>query len=106
MWTFATYDRGVTLYLPIKPAGEVPPDMADLNSRRVAELESLPDDIALAARNALIALIDYLVKERGYTVNQAYVICSVAVDLRIGQLVDAPNVGAEALLPLDIFEAP
>jgi len=25
------------------------------------------------------------------------------VDLRIGQLVDAPNVGVTALLPLDIF---
>jgi hypothetical protein len=30
-------------------------------------------------------------------------VASVAVDLRIGQLVDAPNVGVTALLPLDIF---
>jgi len=35
---------------------------------------------------------------------QAYVIASVAVDLRIGQLVDTPNVGVTAILPLDIFE--
>ena len=39
----------------------------------------------------------------GYTRNQAYIIASVAVDLRISQLVDAPNVGVTALLPLDIF---
>ena len=30
-------------------------------------------------------------------------IASVAVDIRIGQLVDVPNVGATAILPLDIF---
>ena len=35
--------------------------------------------------------------------NQALVIASVAVDLRITQLVDAPNVGVTAVLPLDIF---
>jgi formamidase len=93
-----------TTGLPFKSEGEIPPDMEYLNSTLMAELESLPDDIALAARNALIAMIDYLVDERGYTIDQAYVICSVAVDLRIGQLVDAPNVGAVALLPLDIFE--
>jgi len=48
-------------------------------------------------------MIDYLVETRGLTREQAYVLCSVAVDLRIGQLVDAPNVGVTAVLPLDIF---
>jgi len=42
----------------------------------------------------------------GLTQEQAYVVASVAVDLRIGQLVDAPNVGVTALLPLDIFTSP
>jgi formamidase len=92
-----------TTGLPLKAAGEVPGDMEYLASDRVGALESLPDDIALAARNALIAMIEHLVTEYGYTPDQAYVICSVAVDLRIGQLVDAPNVGATAILPLDIF---
>ena len=41
--------------------------------------------------------------EYGYDQTQAYVIASVAVDLRIGQLVDVPNVGVTAILPLDIF---
>ncbi|EAQ98113.2 acetamidase/formamidase family protein [Congregibacter litoralis] len=92
-----------TTGLPFKKAGEIPSDMAYLDSVRLAALESLPDDIALAARNALLAMIDHLVTHYGYSVDQAYVICSVAVDLRIGQLVDAPNAGAVALLPLDIF---
>ncbi|MEE4279502.1 MAG: acetamidase/formamidase family protein [Halieaceae bacterium] len=92
-----------TTGLPFKASGEIPPDMDYLKSPTVGKMESLPDDIALAARNALVAMIDYIVNEYGYSEEQAYAICSVAVDLRIGQLVDAPNVGATAILPLDIF---
>jgi formamidase len=60
-------------------------------------------DTTLAARNALIDMIEYLVDERGYTRQQAYAICSVAVDLKISELVDVPNVLVSAMLPLDIF---
>jgi formamidase len=59
-------------------------------------------DATLAARNALRHMIEYL-QERGYSREQAYIICSVAVDLRISQLVDVPNFTVSALLPLDIF---
>ena len=48
-------------------------------------------------------MIDYIMTEYGYDQTQAYMIASVAVDLRIGQLVDVPNVGVTAILPLDIF---
>ena len=48
-------------------------------------------------------MIDYIMSEYGYDRSQAYIIASVAVDMRIGQLVDAPNVGVTAVLPLDIF---
>ena len=70
----------------------------------MAELENLSKDISLAARNALLEMIDYLVETRGLTPEQAYIVTSVAVDLRIGQLVDVPNVGVTAILPLDIFD--
>ena len=60
-------------------------------------------DINLAARNAIDGIINYIMTTYGYNRNQAYIIASVAVDLRISQLVDAPNVGVTALLPLDIF---
>jgi formamidase len=59
-------------------------------------------DVNLAARNALLNMID-LLQERGYSKAQAYVICSVAVDLRISNLVDLPNVTVAALLPEAIF---
>jgi formamidase len=61
------------------------------------------EDVTLAARNALLNMIDHLVDERGFTRQQAYAICSVAVDLKISELVDVPNVVVSAFLPLDIF---
>ena len=45
-----------------------------------------------------------LLEERGYTREQAYIICSVAVDLRISNVVDVPNYVVSALLPEDIFQ--
>jgi formamidase len=61
------------------------------------------EDATLSARNALLAMIDVLV-ERGWTRQQAYAICSVAVDLKLSELVDVPNVVVSAFLPLDIFD--
>jgi formamidase len=94
-----------TTGFPLKKAGEVPPRMAYLESAKVAGLENLSNDLTLAARNALLAMIDHIVESYGYTPEQAYAIASVAVDLRIGQVVDGPNAGVTAVLPLDIFES-
>ena len=60
------------------------------------------EDVTLAARNALLAMID-LLAERGFSAEQAYAICSVAVDLKISNIVDLPNVTVSAFLPEDIF---
>ncbi len=60
------------------------------------------EDASLAARNALLSMIDYL-ETRGFTRQQAYALCSVAVDLHISEVVDVPNFIVSALLPLDIF---
>ncbi len=64
--------------------------------------ENRSEDATLAARNALLNMIDHL-GERGWTRQQAYAICSVAVDLKISQLVDVPNLLVSAFLPEDIF---
>ena len=61
------------------------------------------EDLTLAARNALLDMIE-LLGERGFSREQAYVICSLAVDLRISNAVDLPNVCVSALLPEAIFE--
>tara|TARA_Y100000031_G_C8163745_1_gene358285 strand:- start:548 stop:760 length:213 start_codon:yes stop_codon:yes gene_type:complete len=62
------------------------------------------EDLTLAARNALIHMIE-LLQERGWTRKQAYIICSVAVDLRVSNVVDLPNVTVSAFLPEDIFQS-
>jgi formamidase len=64
--------------------------------------EDHSEDVSLAARNALLDMIDHLAG-RGWTPQQAYAICSVAVDLKISQVVDVPNMLVSAFLPEDIF---
>jgi formamidase len=93
-----------TTGFPLKSAGELPPRLAYLQSPKVAHLENLSNDLTTASRNALLAMIDYIANTYGYSREQAYIIASVAVDLRIGQVVDVPNVGVSAVLPLDIFD--
>lgn len=61
------------------------------------------ENVTLAAQDALLNMIDHLMAEYGYSREQAYVLTSVAVDLRISELVDVPNVVVSAFLPLDIF---
>ena len=61
------------------------------------------ENLTLACRNAVLNIIDIL-QERGFTREQAYVICSVAVDLRISNVVDVPNYVVSALLPEADFE--
>jgi formamidase len=61
-------------------------------------------DLNVAARRALLELIDYLQHVRGLTREAAYILCSVAADLRVSEVVDAPNAVVSALLPLDVFE--
>jgi formamidase len=62
------------------------------------------EDVTVATRDALEEMIAHLVAEYGYTHQQAYAICSVAVQLRVSSLPDVPNAAVTALLPLDIFE--
>jgi formamidase len=72
--------------MPINAAGEI-------------EAEHL----TLACRNAVLNMME-LLQERGFSRQQAYVICSVAVDLRISNVVDVPNYVVSALLPEAIFD--
>jgi formamidase len=64
--------------------------------------EVRPEDATLAARNALLNTIDHL-GERGWSGQQAYAICSVAVDLKVSQLVDVPTFLVSVFLPEDLF---
>jgi formamidase len=68
-----------------------------------AEGEIEAENLTLACRNAVLNMME-LLQERGFSREQAYVICSVAVDLRISNVVDVPNYVVSALLPEAIFE--
>jgi formamidase len=92
-----------TVGFPLKARGVIPPTHAYLDGQKIKDLENLSEDITLAARNALIDMIDYLTSNHGLTREQAYILCSVAVDLRIGQVVDVPNYTVSAILPLPVF---
>jgi formamidase len=65
--------------------------------------DNRPEDLTLAARNALLNMVDHLQDHGGWTRQQAYAICSVAVDLKVSEVVDVPNFVVSAFLPLDIF---
>jgi formamidase len=60
-------------------------------------------DISLATRGALLDMLDHLTETYGFTREAAYCLISVAVDLRLSEVVDIPNPIVSALLPLDIF---
>jgi acetamidase/formamidase len=49
-------------------------------------------------------MVDYVTAEYGLTPEQAYVVCSVAADLRISQVVDVPNYLVSMILPEGIFQ--
>jgi formamidase len=63
-----------------------------------------PMDLTLSAKNAVREMIGYLGATRGLSPEQAYILASAAVDLRIAEVVDVPNAVVAAALPLDIFE--
>jgi formamidase len=62
------------------------------------------ENLTLACRNALLNMLD-LLQERGWTREQAYIISSVAVDLRVSNVVDVPNYVVSAFLPEGIFQS-
>ena len=49
-------------------------------------------------------MVVHMVREHGLSREQAYVVCSVAVDLKISEIVDAPNWIVSAVLPESIFQ--
>jgi formamidase len=91
--------------LPLKREGEVPVFSTYLGGQKIAPLANLSEDLTLAARNATLNMIDFLVKSKGLTRQQAYVLTSVAVDLNIAQVVDVPNLGVTAILNRDVFKS-
>ena len=60
-------------------------------------------DLMVAARDAARRMIEYLGREHGISPIDAYLLSSVTVDLKISEVVDAPNWIVTAYCPLSIF---
>lgn len=60
-------------------------------------------DLMENAKNAVRYMIEWVVENHGVTASQAYVLCSEAADLKISEIVDAPNWIVSAYMPLSIF---
>jgi acetamidase/formamidase len=64
---------------------------------------ALGPDLMQNAKNAVRELIGWLERERRLSPEDAYVLCSLAADLKISQIVDQPNWGVSAYFPLSVF---
>jgi acetamidase/formamidase len=79
------------------------PHAALRNGSRYAT-DGIGPDLMNAARDALRRMIEWLGREHGLEPMQAYLLCSVIVDLRISEIVDVPNFVVTAHCPLGIFD--
>ena len=61
-------------------------------------------DLFKDTQQAIRYMIDYLSSEHNMTREQAYCLCGASVDLKISEVVDAPNWIVSAYLPLSIFK--
>jgi acetamidase/formamidase len=60
-------------------------------------------DLYVGAQDAVRAMVAHISGEYGLSPEDAYVLCSLAVDLRISEIVDAGQYIVSALLPLSVF---
>lgn len=79
------------------------PDVSTPVGRRYAT-DGIGPDLLGAARDAVRRMIDWLGREHGLAAVDAYLLTSVAVDLRISEIVDMPNYVVTAHCPLSLFE--
>ena len=96
-----------TTGIPLKKSGNRTPQ--EFTDGTLASLSNVAEDVTLAARDALLNMIGLLTGPRSpapakLSPEQAYILSSVAVDLRISNLVDVPNFIVTAILPLDVFK--
>lgn len=65
--------------------------------------DGIGPDLMEAARNAVRHMIDFLQRSYGLSRPDAYMLCSVIVDLKLCEVVDTPNWVVSAFLPLSVF---
>jgi acetamidase/formamidase len=61
-------------------------------------------DLLEAAKDAVRGMVTRLVRTRGLEPIEAYNLCSIALDLKLSEIVDHPNFVVSAFLPNDLFD--
>lgn len=61
-------------------------------------------DLMAGARDAVRGMIDLLARQRGMPAVDAYLLCSVCADLRISEIVDAPNWTVSLYFPRRVLD--
>ncbi len=79
------------------------PLAARANTAPYYATDGIGPDLLEAARQAVRYMIEHLQEAHGLARADAYMLCSVAVDLKICEVVDAPNWVVGAFLPQSIF---
>src|SRR5919201_1924274 len=87
-------------YQFVTPPGSLQPKY---DSKGYYATTALGPDLMEDAKNAVRDVIDWLGREKKLSREDAYVLCSLAADLKISQIVDRPNWGVSAYLSLAVF---
>jgi acetamidase/formamidase len=75
-----------------------------LDARGYEVTTGIGPDLMAAARSAVSGMIDLLTASRGMPAVDAYLLCSVCGDLRISEIVDAPNWTVSFYFPRVVFD--
>jgi acetamidase/formamidase len=87
------------------PHYDLPPGLVAEHERSAYHVcTGVGPDLLEAARDAVRATITWLGEQRGLGREEAYALASVACDLRIHEVVDAPNWVVGCFIPASIFE--
>jgi acetamidase/formamidase len=78
--------------------------LADTETSAYHVCTGVAPDLMEASRRAVRAMVEHITSRYDTDRQEAYALCSVACDLRIHELVDAPNWVVGAFLPEDVFE--
>jgi acetamidase/formamidase len=84
----------------VTPPGSLQPKS---DTKGYYSVTALGPDLMQNAQNAVRDTIGWLTKEKGLSREDAYMLCSLAGDLKISQIVDQPNWGVSFYLALSVF---
>lgn len=94
--------KGKTIQEPRFELSKAPTPEAD--SQGYFATTAQGPDIFEASQNAIRYMIEYLSSEYKMSEEEAYMLCSTTVDLKINEIVNQPNFGVSAFLPKSIFK--